>query len=126
MTNDKGKHTKEPWHGVGCGEYEWPKIVSGDNLIIADVLHNSWGHGVAVANLARIVACVNGCEGINPEAVKEMLEALEAWNESFKNTCGIQKYEYLRPLELNACYIDARAAIAHATGTSEKSKEAKE
>ena len=28
------------------------------------------------ANAARIVACVNACEGINPEAVPEMLEAL--------------------------------------------------
>lgn len=29
------------------------------------------------ANAARIVACVNNCEGINPEAVPEMLQALK-------------------------------------------------
>lgn len=30
------------------------------------------------ANAARIVACVNACEGINPEAVPDILRALEA------------------------------------------------
>jgi hypothetical protein len=34
------------------------------------------------ANAIRIVACVNACEGINPEAIPDMLEALNrlaAW-----------------------------------------------
>lgn len=35
------------------------------------------GFDTAEANAARIVACVNACEGINPEAVKELLEALK-------------------------------------------------
>ena len=30
------------------------------------------------ANAARIVACVNGCAGINPDAVPDLLAALEA------------------------------------------------
>jgi hypothetical protein len=29
-----------------------------------------------IANAERIVACVNGCEGINPAAVRDMYEAL--------------------------------------------------
>lgn len=29
------------------------------------------------ANAARIVACVNACEGINPEAVPDVVKALE-------------------------------------------------
>lgn len=33
------------------------------------------------ANAHRIVACVNACEGINPEAVPAMLEALKEWND---------------------------------------------
>jgi len=32
------------------------------------------------ANARRIVACVNACEGINPEAVPEMVEVLESVN----------------------------------------------
>lgn len=32
----------------------------------------------ADANAARIVACVNACEGINPEAVPDTVKALEA------------------------------------------------
>ena len=32
----------------------------------------------ANANAARIVACVNNCEGIDPEAVPEMVERIEA------------------------------------------------
>ena len=31
----------------------------------------------AKANARRIVACVNACEGINPEAVPDLLEALK-------------------------------------------------
>lgn len=33
--------------------------------------------GFSEANANRIVACVNACEGINPEAAPELLEALE-------------------------------------------------
>lgn len=35
------------------------------------------GSEEAEDNAARIVACVNGCEGINPEAVKDLLAACE-------------------------------------------------
>ena len=33
--------------------------------------------GLREANASRIAACVNACEGINPEAVPELLEALK-------------------------------------------------
>ena len=36
----------------------------------SDILGNA-------ANAARIVACVNGCEGLNPAAYREVLAALE-------------------------------------------------
>lgn len=35
-------------------------------------------HDMQIANAQRIVAFVNACEGINPEAVPEMLEACKA------------------------------------------------
>ncbi len=34
-------------------------------------------HPTQASNARRIVACVNACEGINPEAVPELLEALK-------------------------------------------------
>jgi hypothetical protein len=35
------------------------------------------GYDEAVANTARAIVCVNGCEGINPKAVPELLVAAE-------------------------------------------------
>ena len=51
------------------------------------------GKGVGPrADAARIVACVNGCEGINPEAVKDLLAAcklmLETWEMSDDGLTG--------------------------------------
>ena len=37
------------------------------------------------ANAAHIVACVNACEGINPEAVPELLEAAKGIEKALKN-----------------------------------------
>lgn len=72
------EHTKEPWT---FDEF-------GDGTIRA----KSWGviaikppkrihcnqEVEAIGNFNRIVACINGCEGINPEAVGEMLRALKS------------------------------------------------
>lgn len=62
------------------------------------------------ANAERIVACVNGCEGIaDPSAVKDLLEAntkaLEAllWAEA----AGLPVHQHIE---------QARAAISKATG----------
>ena len=79
MTN--AKHAPEPWvisedsendilsesYGKGNGWYEVAAPVSG-----------SGNDDDAQANAERIVACVNACEGIDPEAVPAMLEALKA------------------------------------------------
>lgn len=71
------KHTPEPW-GI------WTRP-DADSLMITD---NRYARHLAYmvgdgpedeANAHRIVACVNGCEGIaNPSAVKDLLEAAEA------------------------------------------------
>ena len=44
------------------------------------------------ANAERIVACVNACEGINPEAVPEMLEALKKIAEANIDSHGGHAY----------------------------------
>lgn len=75
------KYTKEPWeyqegrfnyleHG-----YNQKGSIVAEGWLIATI------EGEEIldyeANANRIVACVNGCEGFNPEAVKDMYEALE-------------------------------------------------
>ena len=70
------KHTPEPWytrHGQISSE------TSMHGCTIANC--NSTARGIsdeeAKANAARIVACVNGCKGINPDAVPDLLHACE-------------------------------------------------
>jgi hypothetical protein len=56
------------------------------------------------ANTRRIVECVNACEGINPQAVPDLLVALE-------RLCRTHRAQ-LYPKE----FAEARAALAKATG----------
>ena len=63
------------------------------------------------ANARRIVACVNACEGINPEAVPDLLAACELCLEWMDDVCGIQSpYEEVT--------IKIKDAIAKARGQS--------
>jgi len=66
------QHTAEPWalHLV------YPPLIYGGGCIVATVDTSSPEPGERDANAERIVACVNGCAGINPEAVPGLLEAL--------------------------------------------------
>ena len=65
------KHTPGPWRIGDAGHTVFgppngepaPKIIAG---------------GLTRANARRIVACVNACEGINPEAVPDLLQACKA------------------------------------------------
>ncbi|MBE3087783.1 MAG: hypothetical protein IMZ71_01505 [Chloroflexi bacterium] len=82
------KHTPEPWIDdpeKGSAYGAAPVIVAnlcwrGDKKReIAKVLFDAGSEDPEVhANARRIVACVNACEGINPEAVPDLLEALMA------------------------------------------------
>lgn len=71
-------HTPEPWRldtDGGSGQYHNIRhnmICSGPYL-----LGSRRDTGTAKADAARIVACVNACAGINPEAVPDLLAAVE-------------------------------------------------
>lgn len=65
----KAKHHPEPWTVTDKGH-----IVASDSELVADCYAATPRDK---ANAARIVACVNGCKGINPAAVADMLAALE-------------------------------------------------
>ncbi len=66
------KHTPGPWRSGPDPETVW----ANDAELIARTAPGE-GHARAHANAARIVACVNACEGINPEAVPDLVRALE-------------------------------------------------
>ena len=52
-------------------------VLGGDNAIVADTYCCWRGKAVTESNAQRICDCVNGCRGYNPEAIKEVVEALE-------------------------------------------------
>ena len=64
----KAKHTPGPWELVNvfpCAKREHCRWIINPDVAT----------GKSKANAARIVACVNACEGINPEAVPGLLKA---------------------------------------------------
>ena len=84
-------HTPEPWkyarksveyregqaaahygHHVSCDQHAKPGVVSGCDSIAEVRGHDDME---ARANAIRIVACVNGCAGLNPAAYREVVEA---------------------------------------------------
>lgn len=84
MTESKHSHTPGPWH-THC-QYHTKIATSDDKTLIATCGIMEIGVEEAEANAARIVACVNACEGIeNPEAVGEVFDVLsgmfEYWDE---------------------------------------------
>ena len=69
------KHTPEPWRGGGCCVYDANGRLVGD-LSEACV----YGHtpDQVEANTNHIVSCVNALAGLNPEAVRDAVEALKS------------------------------------------------
>ncbi len=78
------KHTPEPW---SLDEF-YMEYAGGSSVpIISPWIQDYFGRGdrrheEAAANMARIVACVNACAGINPEAVPELIRAVDAFLQS--------------------------------------------
>lgn len=75
----KPTHTSEPWQlhnnigrkgGVGI-------IADAAPCIIATMSNAQAWPVEAYSNAERIVSCVNACQGINPAAVPEIVDALE-------------------------------------------------
>lgn len=79
-------HTPEPWEVRFDKESIPPySITNSSDYDVADVYgwtlvkFNESKPSIEVekANAARIVACVNGCAGLDPDAYREVVEALE-------------------------------------------------
>lgn len=70
------KHTPGEWAIDPDSDSETIAICNGDGEHVCILqIDTDYPAQVAEANAARIVACKNGCEGINPAAVKDMWEA---------------------------------------------------
>lgn len=116
LAKSEPKHTPEPWRivkpeaPVGF-QKEADRLIAGPEgeHIAESFQYQKDGRtdpGQAIANADRIVACVNGCQGINPEAVKDLLKALKELVLACKDDINFPSYDgYIR---------QAKAAIAKA------------
>lgn len=112
----KPQHTPEPWYVFGSDAIYSGKAGEwfGNHRRVADCEWTPHDKRPAPpdaedkANASRIVACVNACAGINPEAVPVMLKALR----DLLFFC-----EEHNPTEtMREVWEAARQAIAEATG----------
>jgi hypothetical protein len=126
----EAKHTPEPWNLFNRGQETFPGIESegGFSVVIWGDEDDDAGvrgdtHDKALANAKRIVSCVNKCAGINPEAVPEMVKALERAVSQMSSdaTCIDGEFGSCRSLEemeadgdLPEALVLARAALAKA------------
>lgn len=106
------KWTPEPWRLSD----EHPTIIKagGDVMVASACGYTGSGYfpddETAPHNAARIVACVNGCAGLNPEAVGDLLAAAKAYIDFYDNW-GTMKQE-------DAAIGMLRAAIQKAETTN--------
>ena len=138
------KHTPEPWglhdayHPDGentpnagfvqpeNGEPGWSywdcRISSGRKLIAMVSGHNHDNGGFpradnpeeVAANARRIIACVNACAGINPEAVPDLIQSLEETLEEMESLMAKRAIPYQGGINIAE---RARAALAKAKQT---------
>ncbi len=77
-TETRAQHTPEPWLASGALRSDGAWVISAEPGYAIDqiaVVQTDDRIGSTDANAARIVACVNACAGIDPEAVPALLAA---------------------------------------------------
>ncbi|MFA6167821.1 MAG: hypothetical protein WC700_14465 [Gemmatimonadaceae bacterium] len=107
----RAKHTPEPWTHP---QESFRNLIAGPDLAkVADVWTSDRPDAERFANAARIVACVNACAGIDPEAVPLMLDALQ---ECITEHGAAGYYNPAKYAQTRLDYITqvARAALAKA------------
>jgi hypothetical protein len=110
------EHTPGPWHI----EFECNVFGPNHRLVASaggyQTNADDWHRIENEANARRIITCVNACEGINPEAVPDLLAACEKLIEAFNFSGG-----YITRMDdinlLNQALVLSRVAIAKARGT---------
>lgn len=93
-------HTVEPW-GTADPVHDYHQgntwlvpvfaniAASGDKIAAQAEASN---RSRAQANAARIVACVNGCAGLNPAAYRQVVEALRVLQEEAMNVHAAREH----------------------------------
>ena len=109
-------HTPEPWKAtvhndhiarIWGGEKEICKLPLADTPIRHVSTGFSPGYDVP-ANAARIVACVNGCAGLNPSAYRACVEAAE---EAKRQVLRWEQGEPVTKQNLNELFQTLREAL---------------
>lgn len=105
----KHTHTREPW----AQDWNAPLAIIGEGHLVAKSFYwsGSENAGRPESNARRIVACVNACEGINPDAVPELLDAAEI-------LAGLEAKDGGRTFPTKEQCAFARSVIAKARGES--------
>lgn len=104
-------HTQEPWEVV---EHSWAEtgIYAKGKGRVAGVRHDPEEDPLAEqapANAARIVACVNACEGIDPEAIGAMIRALQLVDNAYEDVVTFPLDQVRRALKkAGLCTIETK------------------
>lgn len=97
----------DEWHvGIPAADAGWVNALCPDGILP--------GHPKDEREKAakRIVSCVNGCAGLNPEAFREVVEALE-W--AMRELHGDNRYDdESADQQVQGCYDKCAAALAKA------------
>ena len=111
------KHTPGPWtyhHEPSLNRYAVRAEPFGTETILSISYWSRtpiWDRERAEADASRIVSCVNACDGINPEAVPDLLAACKAVDDAWT---GGENGDWRGALD--RALGMARAAIAKAEG----------
>jgi hypothetical protein len=97
------QHTKEPWE-VERVEGQRVRLVKGDERCIAAVPDRDQ----AYADFCRIVACVNACEGLEPEKLKEFVKACELWEQARATGQGYKISQAERSLVVRLAWVKGK------------------
>lgn len=108
------KHTPGPWIVEDVSE-DGLAVFSETGPIVAQC-HRPDASDHA-ANAERIIACVNGCEGLNPEAFGDLLEALKhIVDAASERDYGLSDLASAKMRKLGKAIQGAENAIAKAEG----------
>ena len=119
----EAKHTPEPWHVTGYLGNERPVQAVGISAQGGtEVIQPTFDDDLAEINFERMVACVNACEGLNPEAVPEIVKVARryiAWQEMLFESAQEQGYKGPRGFWHSLITRDMEAALNKAKEGSE-------
>jgi hypothetical protein len=110
------EHTPGPLEYLGKDRNDQPQLIGRDGQLVAVCAHEclTSREPEAEANAHHIIACWNACEGLNPEGVRELLEAAKGGLEFAEDQEDVTGSGY--PNAAMQLASQLRAAIAKVEG----------